>query len=293
MKLLFIINPVAGKGKTRDAIPIIEHFCRQRGIQYKIRETKGPGDATLIVQEHSTAYSAVIAAGGDGTVLEVTNGLSGKNIPLGILPLGSGNDFARAVKIPIGMTQLEKALNIIADTTPQFVDLVSFDGRVFLNIASIGFDAEIIRDLHKISHFIKGKSAYLISVFLKFITYKPKDVELLLDGRKIITKVFLTAVCNGICYGGGMMVNPNGSITDGLLDVILIKPVPRYKIPFLLLKFIKGKHINLPYVTSYQCKEVHISSKENLAVNVDGENPINTPITLLLKPLSIRIFGNL
>ena len=293
MKLLFVINPVAGKGKTQSAIPLIEDFCDKRNIQYTIRETRGPGDATLIVREHAADYTAVVATGGDGTVLEVTNGLSGLDIPLGILPLGSGNDFARAMSIPLGFQHLEEALTIIAEKTPYPVDLVRFNDRVFLNISSIGFDAEIIRDLQKIKRFIKGKTAYLISVFLKFISYQPKEVELLLDGEKIQAKAFLVAVCNGICYGGGMMINPRGSVTDGLLDVILIKPVPRYKIPFLLLKFMKGNHLNLPYVTTYQCKEVEISSREPLPVNVDGECPMNTPVAFKLMPLSIRLFGNI
>lgn len=292
MKLLFIINPIAGKGRTKDSIPIIKSFCKQREIECAIMETSGPRNATQLVKEHCFDYSAVVAVGGDGTVLEVSNGLAGTDIPLGILPLGRGNDFARAMNIPIDSAQVEKALEIIAENAAQYVDLVAFNGRVFLNIASVGFDAEIIHDLHKVKRFVKGRAAYLISVFLKFLTYKPKDVELLIDGEKIASKVFLTAVCNGICYGGGMMINPKGSVTDGLLDVIMISPVPRYKIPFLLLKFIKGNHLNLPYVTSYQCKEIEISSPEPLAVNVDGESPMNTPISLMIKPLSIRVFGN-
>jgi diacylglycerol kinase (ATP) len=292
MNLLFIVNPIAGKGETKDAIPYIENFCKERGIQCTIRETTGPGDATLIAKENCSAYSAEIAVGGDGTVLEVSNGLSGTDTPLGILPLGRGNDFARAMNIPIAISQLENALEIIVNNSARHVDLVAFNGKVFLNIASIGFDAEIIRDLHKVKRFIKGKAAYLVSVFLKFITYKPKDVEIIIDGKKISAKVFLTAVCNGICYGGGMLINPNGSVIDGLLDVIMISPVPRYKIPFLLLKFIKGNHLDLPYVNHYQCKDVQISSQELLAVNVDGESATNTPITFQIRPLSIRVFGN-
>ena len=81
------------------------------------------------------------------------------------------------------------------------MDLPSFNGHVFLNIASIGFDAEIIRDLHRIKRFVKGKAAYFLSVFVKFLTYKPKDVELKLDDRMIKTKVFLTAICNGNLRG--------------------------------------------------------------------------------------------
>ncbi|HHY83301.1 MAG TPA: diacylglycerol kinase family lipid kinase [Clostridiales bacterium] len=292
MKLLFIINPVAGKGKTRDAIPIIEKFCTARNIEYAIHETNAAGEATQVVRDTCTGYSAVIAAGGDGTVLEVTNGLSGTDIPLGILPLGSGNDFARALNMPIGFSNVERALNIIADKPAFPVDLAKFNGRVFLNIASIGFDAEIVRDLHKIKRFIKGKSAYLVSVFVKFLTYKPKKVEYVIDGSKVVENTFLAAICNGVCYGGGMKVNPNGSITDGFLDVIHIEPVPRYKIPFLLVKFIKGEHLSLPVVKTYRCKEIQIHSND-LVVNVDGECAMTTPVTIRLAPLSLNVIGNI
>lgn len=293
MKLLFIVNPIAGKGNTRDAIPYIKSFCESNGFEFRIIETTKPGEAPQIVQDNCAGYSAVIAVGGDGTVLEVTNGLVETDIPLGVLPLGTGNDFARAVNIPAGFAHIQDSLQVIKDKPAQPVDLARFNGHVFLNIASIGFDAEIIRDLHRIKRFVKGKAAYLISVFVKFLTYQSKDVELRLDGQRIKTKAFLTAVCNGICYGGGMMVNPNGSVTDGLLDVVLIKPVPRYKIPFLLLKFMKGEHLSLPYVSTFQCREVQILASEPLIVNVDGECPLSTPVTLGLTPLSMRVIGNI
>jgi diacylglycerol kinase (ATP) len=292
MKLLFIVNPIAGKGYTVKAVPIIEDFCRNRGIEYSIQLTRGPGDATNIAKDQSRGYSAVIAAGGDGTVLEVANGLTETDIPLGILPLGSGNDFARAMNITVGFSRLEEALSIITGKAPSLVDLARFNGRVFLNVASVGFDAEIVRGLHQIKRFVKGKAAYLISVFIRLLTYKPKDINLSIDGKCISAKIFLTAVCNGISYGGGLLVNPNGSTTDGMLDVILIKPVPRYMVPFLLFKFAKGKYLDLPFVTTFKCKEVKISSNESLAVNVDGEWPLNTPVSFGLSPLSLKVYRN-
>jgi len=295
MKLLFIVNPVAGKGNTRDAIPHIEEFCSKNGIVCTIMQTSRAGEAPQIVKENCAGYSAVVAVGGDGTVLEVTNGLveAGMDIPLGVIPLGSGNDFAKAVNIPEGFEHIEECLQIIAEKPAKLVDLARFNGRVFLNIASIGFDAEIIRDLHQIKRFIKGKGAYLLSVFIKVLTYKPKYVELQLDDKKIKTKILLAAFCNGNSYGGGMLVNPEGSLTDGLLDVILIDPVPRYKIILLLSKFIKGKHLSLPYVTTHKCREIKVTSEEPMAVNVDGECPITTPVVLGISPMSIRVIGGI
>jgi diacylglycerol kinase (ATP) len=294
MNILFVVNPIAGKGRTKEAIPLIERFCKSRNIQYKIQETAFSGDATNIVRRESQGgYSGVVSVGGDGTLLEVANGLMGTSIPVGIIPLGSGNDFARAIKVPSGFDHIEDALKIITEHSASQVDLVRYNGRVYLNIASIGFDAEIIRDLQKVRRFIKGSATYPASVFLKFLTYKPKNVTLVIDGTRIKTRTFLTAICNGICYGGGMKVNPNGSVTDGFLDIILIHPVPRYKIPLLLLKFIKGEHLQFPFVTTYRCKEIEILSNEPLAVNVDGECDMTTPVKFQMMPLSIKVFGNI
>ncbi|HZK34317.1 MAG TPA: diacylglycerol kinase family lipid kinase, partial [Bacillota bacterium] len=171
------------------------------------------------------------------------------------------------------------------------VDIGKFDGRIFLNVSSIGFDAEIIRDLHKVRRFIKGGLAYAISVFLKFMTYKPKILKISIDGIEYKKKLFLAAVCNGTSYGGGMKVNPGGSITDGLFNLILIDPVPRYKIPFLLTKFMKGEHLDLPYVSSFKCHKVYIESNESLAINIDGESTAANAISFYSSPLSLRIFG--
>jgi diacylglycerol kinase (ATP) len=298
VNLLFIVNPAAGKGRPKDAVPIIEKYCTEKGIPYKITKTKASGDATEIARRESLAgYTAVIAVGGDGTVLETANGLTNTSVPLGIIPLGSGNDFARAMNIPHGLSNVERALRIITETPARSVDLARFNGRVFLNIASVGFDAEIIKDLHRVKKFIKGSAAYPVSVFLKFLTYKPKNLTLEIDGTVVTERAFLAAVCNGICYGGGMKVNPNGSVTDGYLDIILIRPVPRYKIPFLLLKFTKGEHLELPYVSTYRCKEVKIQSRDSfeasLAVNVDGECAMTTPVVFKLMPLSMQVFGDI
>jgi len=291
MKLLFILNPVAGTKKTRSSVPVIEEFCRERGIAYDIVETGSPGDATNIARENATSYNGIIAIGGDGTVLEVANGLFGTEVPLGILPLGSGNDFARALNIPIGLQNIGEALKIIAERPPVQIDAARFNGRIYLNVASVGFDAEIIRDLPRVKRFIKGSAAYPVSVFVKFLTYKPKDATIIMDGQELKTKVFLAAICNGTCYGGGMKVNPQGSVNDGYLDLVLIKPVPRYKIPLLLSRFIKGQHLNLPYVSTYRCREVEIVSDESLVVNVDGECASTTPICFSSAPLSIKVFG--
>src|SRR5690554_6250697 len=139
MKLCFVLNPTAGKKKTLDAKPIIKSFCEDKNITYKIVETRFPGDATDIVKKNIGSYDGFIAIGGDGTLLETASGLFGTDMPLGVIPLGSGNDFARALNIPLGLKNVQRALSVIIDCPSQWVDIGKLDDRIFLNVSSIGF----------------------------------------------------------------------------------------------------------------------------------------------------------
>lgn len=275
-ELLFIVNPTAGNGAALAAIPLIEQYCRQCHFKYEITKTQYKGHATALAKNAiSSSYDAVVAVGGDGTVMEVANGLVGSLTPLGILPMGTGNDLSKSLNIP---SKIDKALSIIARGKPKYMDAVSYGGGYFLNVASVGFDAEIARDIQKFKRWIPGKAAYYLAALLKFITYKHKDVILEIDDTTISAKILLFAVANGTHYGGGMKVNPNGFIDDGYIDAILISPVPRFKFPFLFWKFVSGQHLDLPYVKAYRCKKVKIHSNENLPVNGDGDIIATTPV---------------
>jgi len=275
-KLLFIVNPAAGKGAALGAVPSITQFCKQYGFKYEITKTQYKGHATALAKSAiSLPYDVVVAVGGDGTVMEVANGLVGSLTPLGILPMGTGNDLSKSLNIPL---KIDPALSVIARGKPKYMDAVSYGNGYFFNVASIGFDAEIARDIQKVKRWVSGKAAYYLAAFLKFITYKHKDVILEIDNAKISTRILLFAIANGTHYGGGMKVNPNGSIDDGYMEAILITPVPRFKFPFLFWKFVSGKYLDLPYVKAYRCKNVKIHSNGSLPVNGDGDIIATTPI---------------
>lgn len=290
MDYLFIINPTAGKGMGLKAIPQIEAYLQQQRILGKIILTEYPGHAAEVAKAWSgTGLKAIAAAGGDGTVMETANGLLGTGTPLGIIPLGSGNDFARSLRIPHGLTRLEEALTILTEGASKPVDVGLYGDCAFLNVASIGFDSEIIRDLPKVKRIVRGPSAYIISIFLKFLTYKTKRVQLVMDGVEKEMELFLAAVCNGKYYGGGLMVNPEGSLNDGYLNLILVHPLPRLKIPFLLGRFKKGLHISLPYVETHLCKSLTLHSMEPLPVNTDGELAGETPASFRLMQHALSV----
>ena len=157
-------------------------------------------------------------------------------------------------------------------------------------MASVGFDAEIARDIDKIKRWFPGKSAYYLSALLKFFTYRNKHVYLEIDDKEYETIILLLAIANGTHYGGGMYVNPEGSIDDGYIDVILIKPVPRYKFLFLFPKFIKGQHLDLPYVTTFKCRSINIKSNDALPINGDGDIIATTPVRFSVSDKPILVF---
>ena len=289
MKLLFIVNPIAGNGSTLRALPSIEEYCRQSNIEYSILKTEYKGHATQLANEAAASlnFDGIVAVGGDGTVMEVANGLAGSPIPLGILPLGTGNDMAKALSIPI---DLNKALSIIINGRTKSIDTVSYGSKHFFNVASVGYDAEIVRDIIKMKRWVSGKAAFYISALLKIFTYKDKYVYLEIDGNKYETYILLLAIANGTHYGGGMCVNPNGSINDGYIDIILVKPVPRYQFLYLFPKFIKGQHLDLPYVTTFRCKSIGISSNDNLPVNGDGDIITTTPVQFSISDKPILVY---
>ncbi|HZJ83487.1 MAG TPA: diacylglycerol kinase family protein [Clostridia bacterium] len=294
MNLLFILNPVAGHGKNSALriIPEIEEYCRDKSINYEIQKTEYRGHATLLTKtalNSSNSYDAIISVGGDGTLLEVANGLLGSDMSLGLLPAGSGNDFARALGIP---SNIGAALELLNEPKTRLIDVANFQDMFFVNVASVGFDAEIIRDLLKIKRFIPGRASYYAAILLKFFTYKFKNISVTLDDLKFKEKIFLLAIANGTHYGGGMKVNPNGSLDDGYLDVIIINSLPRYKIPFLMTKFIKGKYQDLPFVKTYRCKKVTVDSLDKLVINADGDILASTPATFTARPLALNVIGS-
>ena len=162
MNLLFIVNPVAGQGKGSaiNAIAHIEEYCTDNGINYRILKTAYRGHATLLAQQAVNSkikYDAVISVGGDGTLLEVANGLVGSDILLGILPAGTGNDFARTIGVK---PAFQDALRFIFKNGNRLIDVGGLNDGFFVNVASIGFDAEVAHDILKYKKFFPSRAAY-------------------------------------------------------------------------------------------------------------------------------------
>ena len=266
----FIVNLKAGKGKTQKAVEQIEEYMRANGVPYEIHASKYPGESIELARALSAAGGNIVAVGGDGTFNEVLNGLDTQKAVLGFIPAGVGNDFARAA----GISQKPKeALQNILKGRVINADYINVGNREHmrrcLNVAGTGLDIDVLQRYNRKRR--KTKLNYYLSLFRSLLTFKGYQIEMTLNGETTSHNAFIAAAANGQYFGGGMKISPDSDIYDGKLDVILIHMTKRRKIPGMLLKFLKGRHLELPVTNTYKADSVKIKCLQNNFVNIDGE----------------------
>lgn len=269
-KLLFIVNPVAGKGRGKKAIPIIEKKMIDNNISYEIIMTSKPLEATKLAMENVHSFETIIAVGGDGTVNEVAQGLiKSKKGRLGIIPCGTGNDFVRALNIDLS---LEKSLDIIIEGRTKAIDVGRVNGHYFINISSIGFDTHTVIETNKIKKSINGIWAYIIGVLITLIKYKKENADLIIDNKEYKRRLLLLAVGNGNTYGGGMKLLPMAQIDDGYFHICVVRDVSNLKLLFLFPSIFKGTHLkHSKYVEIFKANKLIYKNKKRIELNIDGE----------------------
>lgn len=271
MKHLFIINPVAGKGKALKLIPDIERVFKNHPEDYIIEITERPGHATEIVRSYvEKEIYRVYSMGGDGTLNEVLNGMAGSRSILGVIPCGSGNDFIKSID---NGRDIYEIIERTIQGKERLIDLAKVNGRYFANISSMGFDGEVVYNTSRFKKLpaVSGRMAYILGVFYSLIRCKNYHLNISIDGEHIETESLLTAIANGRYYGGGMMPAPEAVLDDGLLDVCLIKKVNRLKLLRFFPKFIKGTHGSIEEVSFYKGRRIEVKCNEDIFLNLDGE----------------------
>ncbi len=281
----FIVNPVAGMGKKLSFVSEINDFCHRKNLKYQVVMTHKPKEAIDLAREASKKYEVIVAVGGDGTVNEVVNGIVDSKAKLGIIPIGSGNDFAKQM----GLTyNLKKDLEILSEGKIKVVDLGLVNKRhYFINGLGVGFDGEVAYHVRDFLKYAKGFSGYLLSVFRTLATYKFNRVKFYVDGNKLKEeKILLIATCNGTTYGGGFKVAPSAKVDDGLLTICFVGKMGKFYAVRNIPKILQGTHISLPEVSTYTGKNVRIKSEKDLFSQLDGE------ILPPLKEFEVEIMPN-
>ena len=281
MKNYFIINPVAGKGK---AIEIVEKQIEivseelKKDNEFIIIHTHHPGDGTEICkeicEENKDQVINVFACGGDGTCFEVLNGIIGyKNVRFGMLPVGSCNDFLKTFP---GYDFLDIEKQLKGKTID--VDTVKVNDEYIINVANFGFDARANDDQLKLrSKYKSVKTAYNMALVKNILSPKLGDsVEVTVDGKKVFEgKMLLSAVANAQYYGGGYKCAPLADVSDGLIDVVLVRKISVITFAKLVKFYKAGEHLNNKkfdkYVTFVRGKDIVINAKKDLTSSYDGE----------------------
>jgi len=250
-----------------------------------------PQHATLIADAIHHEYDGVIALGGDGTANEVVNGLAGTGTPLGVIPEGTGNDFARSINMPQDM---ESALKVIMNYQIRKMDLGIIGDRIFLNGVGIGFDG-YVNLKNKTDKLFKGPLSYFMTLLTSLISWKAVPLELEIDGETFKDlKFFLIAVGNGWSCGGGMNLNPQASIHDGIFDICYVKDISIWKIILNLNRLKNGTLAQINEVCLTKGREINLKSPAPLPVHFDGEiyDFAANEINISLVPQAAHIIGN-
>lgn len=260
---------VHGARAEREDVRHLIDWVRGKGHLVEPRVTLEPGDATAMAAAAARAGAdVVIALGGDGTINEVVNGLDGFDTPLGIIPLGTANDFATQAGIP---ADADHAMDVILRRKPVCIDTASLNGRRFLNVSTGGVGAEATAETPAEAKETLGPMAYAITGVRKFAEFEPYGAAFAGPDFSFSGEFLMFAVGLTRASGGGTLVTPNASVTDGLLDVCIVESMGRGEFARLLLKIKRGEHLGEDGVHYVQLPWVTIESQKTLSVNVDGE----------------------
>lgn len=303
LDICVILNPAAGRGQAARSHPLLEKALAEKariaGTKWQILETKAPGEAIELAAQAAQHSDLVVAAGGDGTLGEVVNGLAQSNFSaqLGILPCGTGNDFARCLGIG---TDWQKAIKILFEGAPRRVDvghvhfLNSGEEHLFINVAGCGFDALVAQRVndfrfHRFWRRVQGMPAYLSAVLQELVALKAANLTIECDGEILHQRAILCAVANATSYGGGMLVAPQAKPDDGAFDICLIKEATRSEFLRAFPRVFKGTHVSHPKVIMLRGREIVLKSEPPLPVLVDGDVRGTTPVRFWLEPQILQV----
>jgi diacylglycerol kinase (ATP) len=280
--LILAINPLSGRGHARKRALVAKKRFTELGIPVKLVEGQSLVDFRqqfLHDLSHETV-SGVVAFGGDGFIHEIIQHIVPREVPLGVIPCGTGNDFARS--IGVHRLSLTQQLDLILHNDAQPIDLGRVGEVWFAAILSSGFDA-LVNERANAMRWPRGRMRYNIAMLEKIIYLRAHNYRIRLDENHFDVEAILVTVANGPSYGGGMRICPDAKIDDGLFDVMVLGKVSRAELLRVFPKVYTGRHVGHPAVNFYRCREIQIMG--NGSSYADGE-----PISRL--PLSATCVSN-
>lgn len=267
MKIFLIINKYAGHQNGADVLDVVVSYLKKRGCSVEFSFTNHPGHATELASNAiADSYDLVVAVGGDGTVNEVAQGLIGTETPMGIIPMGSGNGLAR--ELGISMNLLKSARTLIEGKNLK-LDVCKLNDQRFLCTSGIGFDALVAHKMSTASS--RGFLKYVQLVVQESIFYKPLDVRIKIDGVLLEKPVFLITFANASQFGNNAFIAPAASMTDGLIDVVVVRKFAKIWMPVFAVALFTKQLPRLPFVDCYKAKQIELEMADTPYFHFDGE----------------------
>jgi YegS/Rv2252/BmrU family lipid kinase len=288
-KVRFIYNPYSGESSIRNELDNVINLHQEAGltiVPYRIQKGKDLAEALDIIDY---TYSYILVAGGDGTVDSVVNAMKNKdiNIPIGILPVGTANDFGKLINMP---NDVEEACRQILNSKPVAVDVGKINNKYFINVASSGLFTDISQKIDINLKNTLGKVAYSLKGIEEIPNFRKLKIKISSKECKYHGEMYLLLVFNGKS-AGNLNLATEAEITDGKLDVIVFKAIQLIELLPLLIKLLRGEHLDSDKVVYFRTDDVYIESSEDIVTDIDGERGPDFPLRIQCIKGGIKLLG--
>ena len=283
-KALLLVNPHARK--VKDNLDLVLGYLQDFGLEIICKKTESPQDFNHFIQEYKNQVNLIIIGGGDGTLNLAVDSLVETGLPLGILPLGTANDLARTLGIPVALFE---ACRAIATGKKRYIDLGIVNGKYFFNVASIGLSVDITNNLTKEAKRRWGVLAYAITASKMILQSRPFTAEIRCNGESKIVKTLQVAVGNGKHYGGGMTIAHDATIDDQRLDLYSLEVKYCWQFIGMLPSIWQGKYQESFGFRSLSSSVISIYTRKPRPINTDGEIVTYTPAHFQVVPLALAV----
>ena len=282
--LVLLVNPSSGGGRALKILPRVEAALDARRVPFRVVRTKGLDHGVDKALAATGAGELPVVISGDGMVGAIGGALAGGEAPLGVVPVGRGNDLARVLGIP---TDPEEAIAVVLAGHTRTIDIGEANGRPFLGIASVGFDSDANRIANESR--LRGNLVYAYAALRALAGWKPARFTIAIGEQRTRIEGFSVIVANSKAYGGGMFVAPDAELDDGEFDVVTIGRVGKLRFLGNLPKVFKGTHVSNDEVSVVRAARLSISASRPFAVYADGEHLTDLPADLRVIPSALRV----
>ena len=296
---VFLVNPASANGATGRRWAELERRAAVLGLEGETMVSERPGHLSeLALEAVARGATSLVVVGGDGTVHEVVDGVVGAGlgdrVELGMIPLGTGRDFARSLRIP---RRFEDAVEVARAGRLRTVDVgrATYAGPAgearahFANFAGAGISGGIAARANRTTKALGGKVSFFWATLAVFSRWQPSEMTITIDGIERQARLLEALAMNGDYTAGGMWVAPEASLEDGSFDVVLIGEFSKAEFATTFPKIYRGRHVTHPKVEIVRARELRVDAPEPLPIVLDGEQPGTTPVRFELLPAALRV----